>query len=186
MLVRFLIRWPVRGNMYNEFSQYELDAINEHNKELREDEESISQAIKDFKLDTISRGELERKAARWKLEFDALEYETEEPLKTHRQNSIDFMIFWLSGKFTDKEGKPNKLGKAIKKYLSNKNTGNSKSDRPRAGAVKPTKDELEVFRAKYQEKRESEGVTGDYGWLKAAGSNFGYSVRQISRIFNKK
>lgn len=171
--------------MQNEFSQYELDAIKEHNKELREEEESISKAIIDFKIDLISRSELERKAARWILELEALKNQTEEPLKTHRKNSVDFMIFWLSGKFTDKDGNPNKLGKAIKKYLSNKNTGNSKSDRPRAGAVKPTKDELEGFRAKYQEERESEGVTGDYGWLKAASRNFGYSSRQISRIFNE-
>lgn len=171
--------------MHREFTQYELDAIEAHNKELQEEEESISQAIVDFKLDTISRSELERKAARWMLELDALKYETEEPLNTHRKNSIDSMMFWLSGKFIDKNGKPTKVGKVIKKYLSNKNTKNAKSDRPRGGAVKPTRVDLEVFRAKYQEKRESEGVAGDYGWRKAASRNFGYSAKQISRILMK-
>jgi hypothetical protein len=172
--------------MNSEFTQYELEAIEAHKKELLEEEESISQAIKDFKLDTISRVELERKAARSMLELDALKYETEEPLKSHRKNSVESMIFWLSGKFTDNDGNPNKLGKAIKKYLSNKNTKNSKSDRPRAGAKKPTKDELEEFRVKYQDEREYEGLSGSYGWIKAAGRKFGYDPSHIRRIFNKK
>lgn len=171
--------------MHSEFTQYELEAIEAHNKELEEEEKSISQVIIDFKLDTISRSELERKAARWMLELDALKYETEEPLNTHRKNSIDSMMFWLSGKLTDKDGTPNKVGKVIKKYLSNKNTKNAKSDRPRGGVVKPTKVELEAFRTKYQEKRESEGVTGDYGWKKAASRHFGYSAKQIGRILIK-
>jgi len=172
--------------MKNELSQYELQAFEEHEKELEEEEASITQAIKDFKLDTISRVELERKAARSMLELDALKYVTDEPVKTQRKNSIELLRFWISGIVVNEGGKPNTLGKVIKKYLSRTNAPNAKSARPRAGAIRPTKNELDKFRLEHQAKRELDGNTGDYGWIKAAARHYGYSTRQIRRISEEK
>ena len=162
------------------------EAIEQHNRDLQEDETSIRQAIKDFGLDKFSRDRLEYEAARWMLELDALKYATDEPVKTQRKSSIEFLRFWMSGIVTNEDGEPNKLGKVIKKYLSRTNTPNSKSARPKAGATKPTKSELDEFRVRHQGERERDGVTGDHGWVKAASRHYGYSTRQISRILNEK
>ena len=175
---------------YPKFTEYELEAFKEHEKELLDEEDSITQAIKDLKLDAMSRDALQRKAARWKLELDALEHPSEELLNKNIKNLKESLSFWLSGIFTNEDGKPNKLGKVIKKYLSRINSKNAKSDRPRLKlklkAIKPTKDELEEFRFKFQDKRERDGVTGDYGWIKAAANHYGYDRKGISAIFNKK
>jgi len=172
--------------MQNELSQYEREAFEEHEKELEEEEASITQAIKDFKLDTISRVDLERKAARSMLELDALKYVTDEPVKTQRKSSIELLRFWISGIVTNENGEPNTLGKVIKKSLSRTNAPNAKSARPRVGAIKPTKNELDKFRLEHISKRELNGDTGDYGWIKAAARHYGYSTRQISRISKEK
>jgi hypothetical protein len=188
---------------YPKFTEYELEAFKEHEKELLDEEDSITQAIKDLKLDVMSRDALQRKAARWKLELDALEHPAEELLNKNIKNLKESLSFWFSGTFTNEDGKPNKLGKVIKKYLSRINSKNAKSDRPRlklkaikptkneleessVKAIKPTKDELEEFRVKFQDKRERDGLTGDYGWIKAAVNHYGYSRRRISAFFNKK
>ena len=173
---------------YPKFTEYELEAFKEHEKELLDEEDSITQAIKDLKLDAMSRDALQRKAARWKLELDALEHPSEELLNKNIKNLKESLSFWFSGTFTNEDGKPNKLGKVIKKYLSRINSKNAKSDRPRLKlkAIKPTKDELEEFRVKFQDKRERDGLTGDYGWIKAAVNHYGYSRRRISAFFNKK
>ena len=171
---------------YPEFTEYELEAFEEHEKELLEEQASITQAIKDFELGTMSRGELERKAARWKLELDALEFAFDESLKIRKKILKDSLSFWLSGILINDDGSPNKLGRIINKILSRTNTPNAKKDRPRNGAIKPTKDELEAFKVEYQGKRERDGVNGDYGWRKAAWRHYGYSERQIGRIYQKK
>lgn len=180
--------------MKNKLIKYELPAIKRLENELREDkakedaeeDASITQAIVDFELGKMPRGELERKAARWKLELDALEYAFDESLKIRKKGSMEALRFWLSGIFTNDDGSPNRLGRIVNKSLSRTNTPNAKKDRPRNGAIKPTKDELEVFRVEYQGKRERDGVNGDYGWRKAAWCHYGYSERQISRIYNEK
>jgi hypothetical protein len=171
---------------YPKFTEYELEAIEEHEKELLDEEDSITEAIKDLKLDAMSRDALQRKAARWKLELDALKYPADELLNKNIKNLKESLSFWLSGILTNEDGNPNKLRKVIKKYQSRINSKNAKLDRPRVGAIKLTKDELEEFRVKFQDKRERDGLTGDYGWIKAAENHFGYSRRRISAFFNKK
>ena len=54
------------------FTEFELNAIGEHKRELKEEEASIHQAIKDFGLDRLSRDRLEREAAKNLLELNNL------------------------------------------------------------------------------------------------------------------
>ena len=188
---------------YPKFTEYELEAFKEHEKELLDEEDSITEAIKDLKLDAMSRDALQRKAARWKLELDALKYPADELLNKNIKNLKESLSFWLSGILTNEDGNPNKLRKVIKKYQSRINSKNAKLDRPRLKlkaikqtkdeseesslrAIKPTKDELEEFKVKFQDKRERDGLTGDYGWIKAAANHYGYNRKGISTIFNKK
>jgi hypothetical protein len=172
--------------MKDKLSQQDLAAFEEHEKELQEEEESITHAIKDFKLDTMSRIELERKAARWMLELDALTYVTNQSLTIRKKSSMDSLRFWLSNIVTDAFGELNKFGKVIHKGRSIINTLIAKLDRPRNGAIKPTPAELEAFKLNYQEKLKRDGKDGSYGWKKEAARHYGYSARQISRILEQK
>ena len=78
---------------YPKFTEYELEAFKEHEKELLDEEDSITQAIKDLKLDAMSRDALQRKAARWKLELDALEHPSEELLNKNIKNLNFKMVY---------------------------------------------------------------------------------------------
>jgi len=54
------------------FTEFELNAIEEHERDLQEEEISICQAIKDFGLDKFSRDRLEHEAAKNLLELNDL------------------------------------------------------------------------------------------------------------------
>lgn len=114
--------------MQNELSQYELKAFEEHEKELQEEEESITQAIKDFKLDSISRDELERKAARCMLKLNISEDLANRLLITHKSDTVEFLGFVISGRLIGK------LGKAIKDYRAK--VFRNKNGRPATIALK--------------------------------------------------
>lgn len=57
---------------YPECTEYELATFAEHELDLKEEKMSISQAIKDFGLDKLTRPKLEYEAARNLLELNNL------------------------------------------------------------------------------------------------------------------
>lgn len=76
----------------SEFTEFELLAIEEHERDLQEEEISICQAIKEFGLDKFSRDRLEHEAAKNLLELNNLEDAIKLLSKSQRASILNLMV----------------------------------------------------------------------------------------------